>query len=122
MFFKRSWKRGSSDGRYDEFSIFLELYRTNFLTFQGVISAIKAQWKSNEENLHNNQTDWHAKFFFPRHKILRWQKQKKTDRSSKKMDRGLQTRNPRKHRLIGKHSLPIIFSVHKNLKTNYPPI
>ena len=32
--------------------------KTNFLTFQGVISAIKALWKSNEENLHNITTNY----------------------------------------------------------------
>ena len=33
--------------------------KTNFLTFQGVISAIKAPWKSNEENLvHNIATNY----------------------------------------------------------------
>ena len=31
--------------------------KTNFLTFQGVISTIKALWKSNEENLHNITTN-----------------------------------------------------------------
>ena len=31
--------------------------KTNFLTFQGVISAIKALWKSNEENLQNITTN-----------------------------------------------------------------
>ena len=30
--------------------------KTNFLTLQGVISAIKALWKSNEENLDNITT------------------------------------------------------------------
>ena len=56
-------KRRSSDERYDEFSIFLGLYRpfnikTNFLTFQGVMSAIKALWKSNEVNQHNVTTNY----------------------------------------------------------------
>ena len=33
--------------------------KTNFLTFQGVISAIKARlWKSNEGNLHNITTNY----------------------------------------------------------------
>ena len=31
--------------------------KTNFLTFQGAISAIKTLWKSNEENLHNVTTN-----------------------------------------------------------------
>ena len=31
--------------------------KTNFLTFQGVISAIKALWKSKEENLYNITTN-----------------------------------------------------------------
>ena len=32
--------------------------KTNYLTFQGVISAIKALWKCNEENLHNITTNY----------------------------------------------------------------
>ena len=32
--------------------------KTNFLTFQGVISAIKALWKSKEGNLHNITTNY----------------------------------------------------------------
>ena len=32
--------------------------KANFLTFQEVISAIKALWKSNEENLHNITTKY----------------------------------------------------------------
>ena len=32
--------------------------KTNFLTFQGVISVIKVLWKSNEENLHNVTTNY----------------------------------------------------------------
>ena len=32
--------------------------KINFLTFQGVISAIKALWKSNKENLHNITTNY----------------------------------------------------------------
>lgn len=32
--------------------------KTNFLTLQGVISAIKALWKCNEENLHNITTHY----------------------------------------------------------------
>ena len=32
--------------------------KTNFLTFQRVISAIKALWKSNEGNLYNVSTNY----------------------------------------------------------------
>ena len=32
--------------------------KTNFLTFQGVISAIEVLWKNNEENLHNITTNY----------------------------------------------------------------
>ena len=32
--------------------------KTSFLAFQGVISAIKALWKCNEENLHNITTNY----------------------------------------------------------------
>ena len=32
--------------------------KTNFLTFQGLISVIKALWKCNGENLHNITTNY----------------------------------------------------------------
>ena len=43
------------DNNFLSFSDFTERYdiETNFLTFQGVISAVKSLWKSNEANLHN---------------------------------------------------------------------
>ena len=44
------------DNNFLSFSDFTERYdiKTNFLTFQGVISAVKSLWKSNEANLHND--------------------------------------------------------------------
>ena len=44
------------DNNFLSFSDFTERYdiETNFLTFQGVISAVKSLWKSNEANLHND--------------------------------------------------------------------
>ena len=104
--------------------------RTNFLTFQGVISAMKDLWKSNEENLHDITTNYQTftdtflKAGLPNslaYKILAGKQQKKpVEAQLKKMDCGLQSRNPRKHWLG--HSLPIILCEHKDLKTNCLPI
>ena len=103
--------------------------KTNFLTFQGLISVIKALWKCNGENLHNITTNYKTftytsfKAWQPNrltYKILVGKKQKKTGWGSKKMDCGLSCWNPRKHWLG--HSLPIIFSLQKDLKTNCLPI
>ena len=42
------------ENNFRSFSDFTDRYNieTNFLTFQGVISAVKALWKSNAANLH----------------------------------------------------------------------
>ena len=42
---------------FDDFTEHANM-KTNFLTFQWVISAIKALWKSNEENPHNITTNY----------------------------------------------------------------
>ena len=44
------------ENNFLSFSDFTERYniKTNFLTFHGVISAVKALWKRNEANLHND--------------------------------------------------------------------
>ena len=55
--------------------------KTNFLTFQGVISAIKALWESNEENLHNITINYET---FALYKILVGKKQKKTVEAQRK--------------------------------------
>ena len=46
------------ENNFLSFSDFTDRYniKTNFLTFQGVIPAVKALWKSNETNLHNVNT------------------------------------------------------------------
>ena len=46
------------ENNFLSFSDFTDRYniKTNFLTFQGVKSAVKALWKSNETNLHNVNT------------------------------------------------------------------
>ena len=43
------------ENNFLSFSDFTDRYniKTNFLTFQGVLSAVKAQWKSNAANFHN---------------------------------------------------------------------
>ena len=103
--------------------------KTNFLTFQGVISAIKGPWKCNEENLHNITTNYKTftdTFLKARqpnrlaYKILVGKKQKNPVEAQRKWIPDCSVENPRKPRLG--HSLPIIFSVHKDLKTNCFPI
>jgi len=44
------------ENNFLSFSDFTERYniKTNFLTFHGMISAVKALWKKNQANLHNN--------------------------------------------------------------------
>ena len=44
------------ENNFLSFSDFIERYniKTNFLTFHGVISALKTLWKKNEANLHND--------------------------------------------------------------------
>ena len=53
--------------------------KTNFLTFQGVISMIKALWKSNDENLHTITTNYET---FT--KIFVGKKQKKMVKAQRK--------------------------------------
>lgn len=92
--------------------------KTNFLTLQGVISAIKALWKSNEENLDNITTPTTKLSLILKarqpnrlaYKILVGKKQKKPVEAQRKW-----IADCRKN-CLG-HSLPIIFSAHKDLKT-----
>ena len=88
------------DNNFLSFSDFAERYNieTNFLTFQGVISEVKALWKSNEENLHNDNAIYESfidtflktkKPNRPAYKILVSKKTKETHYCPKEMGRGL---------------------------------
>ena len=103
MVFKGIYNSGSFDETDESnflcFSDFTDRYNieTNFLTFQGVISAVKALWKSNVENLHignaihESITDTFLKMKKPNrlaYKILVSKKQE-THHRPKEMDRGL---------------------------------
>ena len=87
------------ENNFLSFSDFTDRYNieTNFLTFQGVISAVKALWKSNVANLHignaihESITDTFLKMKKPNrlaYKILVSKKQE-THHRPKEMDRGL---------------------------------
>ena len=104
------------------FSDFTERYdiETNFLTFQGVISAVKSLWKSNEANLHNEYIRVFYWYFFKDEKTKQTsvqnsceQKTKETHYCPKEMGHGLHAWNPRKYRL--EDNLPNTFSMHKKI-------
>ena len=87
------------ENNFLSFSDFTDRYNieTNFLTFQGVLSAVKALWRSNVANFHNGNaihesiTDTFLKTKKANrlaYKILVSKKQE-THHRSKEMDRGL---------------------------------
>ena len=100
--------------------------KTNFLTFQGVISAIKFLWKSNEGNMHNITTNYQTFTdicFKVRqrnrlaYKTLAGKKQKKPVEAQRKWiaDCRVETRETQEN-IDWDH--PITLSVHRDLKTN----
>ena len=129
------------DNNFLSFSDFTERYdiETNFLTFQGVISAVKSLWKSNEANLHNDNAIYESfidtflktkKPNRPAYKILVSKKQKRPITAQRKlvMDCMLETqenidwntvyRTPFQCTKITK---PIVFQfklLHRRLATN----
>ena len=96
--------------------------KTNFLTFQGVISAIKALWKSNAEKLHNITTNYETftdtflKAKQPNrlaYKILVSKKQKKPVKAQRK--NGLRIAAPKpKKTLIGTQFTDHLFYAQKS--------
>ena len=101
--------------------------KTNFLTFQGVISAIKVLWKSNEENLHNITTNYQTftdiflKARQPNrlaYETLAGKKQKKPVEAQRKWIADCRVETQENIDWDTVYRSPLI-SVHKDLKTNF---